>query len=87
MYEHIEKGDYPSWSWYVQIIPEAEGEKFKWDIYDATKVWPHSEVPMIPVGKLRLNKNPVNYFSEVEQAAFTPSNMVPGIEPTNDKLL
>lgn len=69
------------------MIPESEGENYKWDIYDSTKVWPHDEIPLIPVGKLTLCENPKDYFAEVEQVAFSPANLVPGIEPTNDKLL
>jgi len=69
------------------VIPEAEGESYKWDIYDSTKVWCHDEVPLIPVGRIVLNKNPTDYFAEVEQVAFTPANFVPGIEPSNDRLL
>lgn len=71
----------------MQIMTEEEGLSYKWDIFDVTKVWPHSDVPLIKVGKLTLNKNPVNYFAEVEQVAFAPTNMVPGIEPSNDKML
>jgi catalase len=71
----------------MQIIPEKDGESYKYDIYDVTKVWPHSDYPLIPVGKMVLNKNPENYFAEVEQAAFAPTNLVPGIEPSNDKML
>jgi catalase len=85
--EAIERREYPSWSMYIQLIPEAEGEKYKWDIYDVTKIWCHSDYPLIPVGKVVLNKNPVNYFAEVEQVAFNPANLVPGIEPSNDRLL
>lgn len=66
LYEAIERGEYPSWTMYVQLIPEAEGEKYKWDIYDVTKIWSHSDYPLHQVGKLYLNKNPVNYFAEVE---------------------
>lgn len=72
---------------YIQLIPEAEGEAYKWDIYDVTKVWPHGDYPLIPVGRVILNRNPVNYFAEVDQVAFNPANLVPGIEPTNDRLL
>lgn len=66
LYETIEKGDYPSWTWYVQLIPEAEGEKYKWDIYDVTKSWCHNDYPLIEVGRIVLNANPKNYFAEVE---------------------
>jgi len=71
----------------VQIMPESEGEKYKFDIYDVTKVWPQADYPLIPVGKMVLNKNPENYFAEVEQAAFAPTNIVQGIEFSNDKML
>ena len=68
-------------------MPEKEGESYKYDIYDVTKVWLHSDYPLIPVGKFVLNRNPENYFAEVEQSAFAPTNLVPGIEPSNDKML
>jgi len=68
-------------------MPESEGEKYKFDIYDVTKVWPQADYPLIPVGKMVLNKNPENYFAEVEQAAFAPTNIVQGIEFSNDKML
>lgn len=87
LFNHIESGNVASWTWFVQIIPEAEGESYKWDIYDITKVWPHSDYPLQEVGKLVLNRNPENWFAEVEQVAFTPSNLVPGIEASNDKML
>jgi len=87
LFESIQKGNFPSWTFYVQLIPEAEGEKYRYDIYDITKVWPHGDYPLIPVGKMILNKNPENYHAEVEQAAFAPTHMVPGIEPSNDKML
>lgn len=87
LYDHIESGNVASWTMFVQILPEAEGEAFKWDIFDVTKVWPHKDVPMHEVGKLVLNRNPENWFAEVEQAAFSPSNLVPGIEASNDKML
>jgi len=66
LYESIMKGDYPSWTMYVQLIPESEGEKYKWDIYDVTKVWPHGDFPLIEVGKVVLNEVPKNYFAEVD---------------------
>lgn len=68
-------------------MPEKEADSYRFDIFDVTKVWPHSDYPLIPVGKLVLNRNPENYFAEVEQAAFAPTNLVPGIEPSNDKML
>ncbi|CDW91299.1 catalase [Stylonychia lemnae] len=87
LHESIQKGDFPSWKMFVQLIPEAEGELYKWDIYDVTKVWPHGEYPLIPVGRMVLNKTTQNYFAEVDQVAFNPANLVPGIEPSNDRLL
>ena len=87
LFNAIAKGEYPSWTFYVQIMPEKDGEKYRFDIFDITKVWPHGDYPLIPVGKFTLNRNPENYFQEVEQSAFAPTNLVPGIEPSNDKML
>jgi catalase len=66
MHEAISRKEYPSWTMYVQLIPEAEGEKYRWDIYDCTKVWCHNDYPLIEVGRVTLNQNPTNYFAEVE---------------------
>ena len=68
-------------------MPENEGLDYRYDIFDVTKVWPHLDYPLIPVGKMVLDRNPENYFAEVEQVAFAPTHMVPGIEPSNDKML
>ena len=87
LFENIQKGNFPSWTWYVQLIPEKAGENYKFDIFDVTKVVPHSDYPLIPVGKIYLNRNPENYFAEVEQSAFAPTHVVPGIEPSADKML
>ena len=87
MYNSIENGDYPKWDVFVQIMTNEEAKNYKFDPFDITKVWYHSDYPLIPLGKLVLNKNPVNYFNEVEQVAFAPSNFVPGIGPSPDKLL
>jgi catalase len=87
LYEAIERGDYPSWTLEMQILTPEQAQDFKWDILDITKVWPHAEVPPIKIGKLVLNRNPVNYFAEVEQAAFCPGNVVPGIAISPDKML
>ena len=87
LYEAIERGDYPSWTLEMQILTPEQAEDFRWDIFDLTKVWPHGEVPPIKIGKLVLNRNPVNYFAEVEQAAFSPGNLVPGIAASPDKML
>ena len=87
LYEAIERGEYPSWTLEMQILTPEQAEDFSWDIFDLTKVWPHGEVPPIKIGKLMLNRNPVNYFAEVEQAAFSPGNLVPGIAASPDKML
>jgi catalase len=87
LYEAIEKGDYPQWDVYVQIMTPEEAETYKFDPFDVTKVWYHGDYPLISLGKMVLNKNPENYFAEVEQAAFAPSNFVPGIGPSPDRLL
>ncbi|MCX5873884.1 MAG: catalase [Deltaproteobacteria bacterium] len=87
LYEAIEREDYPSWTLEMQILTPEQAKDFPWDIFDITKVWPHSEVPPIKIGKLVLNCNPLNYFAEVEQAAFCPGNLVPGIAISPDKML
>ncbi len=87
LYEAIERGDYPSWTLEMQILTPEQARDFQWDIFDITKVWPHGEVPPVKIGKLVLNRNPVNYFAEVEQAAFCPGNVVPGIAISPDKML
>jgi catalase len=87
LYGAIERGDYPSWTLEMQILTPEKAMNFPWDIFDITKVWPHGEVPPIKIGKLVLNRNPVNYFAEVEQAAFSPGNLVPGIGISLDKML
>lgn len=87
LYEAIERGDYPSWTLEMQIMTPGQAEEYRFDIRDITKVWPHGDVPPIKIGKLVLNRNPVNYFAEVEQAAFSPANLVPGIDISPDKML
>lgn len=87
LYESIARGQYPSWTLEVQIMTPEEAEDYRFDILDITKVWPHGDFPPIKIGKLVLNRNPVNYFAEVEQAAFSPSSFVPGIGPSPDKML
>jgi catalase len=87
LYENIEAGNFPSWTWYVQLMPEKDAANYRFDINDVTKIWPHSDYPLHKVGKVTLNRNPLNYFAEVEQVAFAPSHLVPGIEPSNDKML
>ncbi|MBN2309940.1 MAG: catalase, partial [Candidatus Hydrogenedentes bacterium] len=87
LYDAIARGEFPSWTVNVQIMPVAEAESYRWDVFDITKVWPHSDYPLIPIGKMVLNGNPSNYFAEVEQAAFSPGNFVPGIAASPDKML
>lgn len=87
LFEHIEKGDFPRWKMCVQIMPEAEAKIYKVNPFDLTKVWPHKDYPLIEVGILELNKNPENYFAQIEQAAFNPANIVPGIGFSPDKML
>lgn len=87
LFDAIQRHEFPTWTWYVQLIPEKEGLAYKWDIFDATKVIPHGDYPLIPLGKITLNRNPDNFFAETEQIALSPSTLVPGIEPSMDKLL
>ncbi|KAL7273761.1 catalase A [Rhizina undulata] len=87
LFQAIEKGDFPSWTVYVQVMTPAQAEKFKYSIFDLTKVWPQKDFPLRRFGKLTLNKNPENYFAEIEQAAFSPSHLVPGVEPSADPVL
>lgn len=87
LFEAIERGDHPSWTLRMQTMTPEEAEDYRWDIFDITKVWPHADFPPIEVGKLVLNRNPENYFAEVEQAAFCPGNLVPGIAASPDKML
>ena len=87
MWDSIEMGDYPEWEFGVQLVPEADEHKFDFDILDATKIIPEELVPVTPVGKLVLNRNPENYFAETEQVAFSPGHVVPGIDFSNDPLL
>ncbi|AWX15473.1 catalase [Mergibacter septicus] len=86
LFNAIEQGDYPRWEVKVQIMPEADAAKHNYS-FDLTKVWPHKDYPLIDVGILELNRNPANYFAEVEQAAFAPSNIVPGIGFSPDRML
>ncbi|WP_158966266.1 catalase [Paraglaciecola sp. L3A3] len=87
LYESIENGDFPKWKLFVQIMPEIEAEKVPYHPFDLTKVWPKGDYPLIEVGEFELNKNPENYFADVEQAAFAPSNLVPGISVSPDRML
>ena len=87
LYESIENGDFPKWKLCVQVMPEAEAADYRFHPFDLTKVWSHEDYPLIEVGEWELNRNPDNYFAEVEQAAFTPANVVPGISFSPDKML
>lgn len=87
LYESIAKGDFPKWRMMVQIMPEKDAEKTPYNPFDLTKVWPHKHYPLIEVGIVELNRNPENYFAEVEQSAFSPANVVPGISFSPDKML
>lgn len=83
----IEKGDFPKWTMYIQVMTEEQAQEFRWNPFDVTKVWFHDEFPLIEVGELELNEIPVNYFAHVEQATFSPSNLVNGISFSPDKML
>jgi catalase len=87
LFENIEKGNFPRWKLCVQIMPEMEAETYRWNPFDLSKVWPHADYPLLEVGMLELNRNPENYFAEVEQAAFAPANVVPGVGHSPDKML
>ncbi|MEW5826688.1 MAG: catalase [Candidatus Bipolaricaulota bacterium] len=83
----ITRGELPRWTLYVQIMPEKDAETYRWNPFDLTKVWPHGDYPLIEVGVLELNRNPENYYAEVEQAAFSPANVPPGISFSPCKML
>jgi catalase len=83
----IDQGDYPAWTLKTQIMPAVEAAKYRFNPFDVTKVWPHRDYPLMTVGRIVLNRNPENYFAEVEQAAFDPAHFVSGIGPSPDKML
>ena len=87
LFENIEKGNFPSWDFKIQIMTQDQAKSVKFNPFDLTKTWSHKEFPLIDVGVMTLNENPKNYFNEVEQAAFSPSNIVPGISFSPDKML
>ncbi|EIQ8986909.1 catalase [Campylobacter coli] len=87
LYNAIENKDFPKWKVQVQILAEKDADKLGFNPFDLTKIWPHSVVPLMDIGEMILNQNPQNYFNEVEQAAFSPSNIVPGIGFSPDKML
>jgi len=85
--ESIDRGDFPKWHFRIQVMPEADAATVAYNPFDITKVWPHKDYPLIDVGVIELNRNAGNYFADVEQAAFTPANVVPGIGFSPDRLL
>ena len=87
LFDSIEKKDFPRWTLFVQIMPEKDAATYHINPFDLTKVWPHKDYPRQEVGVLELNRNPENYFAEVEQVAFNPANVVPGISFSPDKML
>ena len=87
LFESIERGDFPRWTLSIQAMTDAEAKAFPFNPFDLTKVWPKGDFPLIEVGYFELNRNPENYFAEVEQAAFSPANVVPGISFSPDKML
>ncbi|MFW6205703.1 MAG: catalase, partial [Gemmatimonadota bacterium] len=87
LFEAIEGGDHPSWTLNVQIMPFDEAKTYRFNPFDLTKVWPHGDYPLIEVGRLTLDRNPSDHHTEIEQAAFEPSNLVPGIGVSPDKML
>ncbi|MGO4454874.1 catalase [Arthrobacter sp. RAF14] len=87
LFEAIGRGEFPSWRVEVQIMPYEEARSYRFNPFDLTKVWSKKDYPRIPVGRFTLNQNPVNHFAQIEQAAFSPSNLVPGIGVSPDKML
>jgi len=87
LFKAIDTGDFPAWKLYVQIMPEADADTYRFDPFDVTKVWSQKDYPLIELGRMVLNRNPDNYFAEVEQATFSPGSFVPGIEASPDKML
>ena len=87
LFENIQAGNFPKWSFEIQIMTNEEAKNCSFDPFDLTKVWPHGDYPMIKVGTMTLNENPKNYFNEIEQASFSPSNVVPGVSFSPDKML
>ncbi|KAJ7816623.1 catalase [Mycena leptocephala] len=85
--QRIAAGNFPTWHVAIQTMTPEEGQKYKYDVNDLTKVWPEDEFPLLEIGKIVLNKNPENWFAEIEQLSFSPGNMIPGAEPSNDPVL
>jgi catalase len=87
LFAAIARGDFPRWRVYVQVMPELKAETYRLNPFDLTKTWPYKDYPLLEVGEMTLDRNPENYFAEVEQAAFSPSNVVPGMGFSPDKML
>jgi catalase len=87
LWKSINGGEAPSWTMSVQVMPFDDAADYRFNPFDLTKVWPHTDYPLIKVGRYVLDRNPENYFTEIEQAAFEPSNLVPGVGPSPDKML
>jgi catalase len=87
LFGSIERRDFPRWQCFIQVMPEADANRTPYNPFDVTKVWPHGDYPLIEVGIMELNRNPDNYYAQIEQAAFSPSNIVPGISFSPDKML
>ncbi|MDR2550435.1 MAG: catalase [Desulfobulbus sp.] len=87
LFEAIRRGEHPSWTLQMQIMPFADAAIYRFNPFDLTKVWPHGDYPLYEVGRLTLNRNPTDFHTEIEQAAFEPNNLVPGIGPSPDKML
>lgn len=87
LFEAIERSEFPKWRVCIQAMPEAEADNYQVNPFDLTKIWPHKDYPLIDVGEMELNRNPKNYFAEIEQAAFSPVNIVPGMGYSPDKML
>ncbi len=87
LFEAVARGEHPRWTLTVQVMPYEDAKTYRFNPFDLTKVWPHEDYPLIPVGRMTLNKNPENFFAQIEQAAFSPGNTVPGIGLSPDKML
>ena len=87
LWDAIERGAFPEYEFGIQVMPEADADKYPFDVLDATKIWPEEVIPVRRIGKMTLTRNPDNFFAETEQVAFHTANLVPGIEPTDDPLL
>ena len=87
LWEHIRDGEYPSWTLYVQIMPFEDAKTYRFNPFDLTKVWPHDDYPLIEVGRMTLDRNATDNHTEIEQAAFQPNNLVPGVGPSPDRML